>query len=66
MKNLPFKRFRYWLGDQICPDRIWNDDMSLEADRLTVDGEAKDELIKHQAHIIDNLRFELEVRDAMH
>ncbi len=27
---------RYWLCNLICPDRIWNQDISRENDRLTI------------------------------
>ena len=30
---------RYWLCNFLCPDRFWNEDASLEIDRLTVENE---------------------------
>jgi len=35
-KATTFKEFRYWLCDIICPDCIWNENISLENDRLTI------------------------------
>ena len=33
------KSIRYWLCDLLCPDRIFNEDMSLEIDRLIFENE---------------------------
>jgi len=34
------KSIRYWLCDLLCPDRIFNEDMRLEIDRLTIENES--------------------------
>jgi len=39
---------RCWLCSLICPDRVFNEDMSLEIDRLTIENEELRERIKEQ------------------
>lgn len=33
------KRFREWICRALCKDKLFNSDMSLEIDRLTVENE---------------------------
>lgn len=40
------RKFRYWLGDLICLDRFFNEDASLEIDRLTLENETLKERIQ--------------------
>ncbi len=39
------KSIRYWLCDLLCPDRIFNEDMSLEVDKLISENEKLKERI---------------------
>ncbi len=38
--NIPtLRKIRYWLCDLLCPGRVWNQDISLENDRLIIANE---------------------------
>jgi hypothetical protein len=35
----PLFRLRRWLAQRVCPECVWNSDMSAEIDRLTLENE---------------------------
>jgi len=48
-----FAHFRYWLCRHICPDMMFNSDMSLELDQLQ---QRNDQLEEHSRGLLSNDR----------